>query len=67
MMRLRDCGGQSTVEAAIILLVLLSLSIFLAAMWKLGSHPSLVTYAENAASHILRGGGIGAVQDIISF
>ncbi len=59
-------SGQSTLEAALILLVLLSFCTFLALMWRSGSKADFVQYALDGASHTLEG-GVRAMQDILSF
>ncbi len=58
--------GQSTIEAALVLVVLLSFCIFLAVMWRSASEADFVGYALDTASHTLRG-GLGGLQDILSF
>ena len=59
-------SGQSTLEAALILMVLLSLCTFLALMWRGASKADFAQYSLDAASHTLEG-GVGDIQDIISF
>ena len=58
--------AQSTLEAALILMVLLSFCTFLALMWRSASKADFAQYSLDAASHTLEG-GVGDIQDIISF
>ena len=62
---LGDECGQSTLEAALILLIFISMCTALALLWHKADY-QFAKLAQEAASHTLEG-GLRGLQDIISF
>ncbi len=60
-------SGQSTLEAALVLVILLGLSLALGLFWHSVKQGDLTQSSFRGASHVLDGGDIRAVQDIVSF
>ncbi len=57
--------AQSTLEAALILAIFVSICICIALLWQ-SADTDFTQYAQRASSHSLEG-GIRDVQDVISF
>ncbi len=65
--RLEYEDGQSTLEAAIILAIAMSLCVLLALIWHASSDGRFTSSARESASHTLEGGVVGGLQDILAY
>ncbi len=65
--RLASDAGQSTLEAALVLALLLGLSLALGFLWQSAKQGDLTALSLKGASHLLGGGDVRAIQDIVSF